>query len=82
MHGRCSGGSGVARRLIALSRCAMAGAIGAMAATIVANLLGDRTLGRAITFALCHVERHPHGWLIERHLSGFNLTGCAGLWDC
>ena len=42
-------------------------AIGAMAATIVANLLGDRTFAGAITFALCNAgEAILTAGLIER----------------
>src|SRR5712675_535789 len=51
-------------------------AIGAMAATIVANLLGDRTFAGAITFALCHAgEAILTAGLIERQFGpGFNLN--------
>jgi PAS domain S-box-containing protein len=50
-------------------------AIGAMAATIVANLLGDRTFAGAITFALCNVgEAILTAGLIERQFgSDFGL---------
>jgi PAS domain S-box-containing protein len=50
-------------------------AIGAMAATIVANLLGDRTLASAIIFALCNVgEAMLAAGLIERQFgSDFSL---------
>ena len=50
-------------------------AIGAMAATIVANLLGDRTFAGAITFALCNAgEALLTAGLIERQFgSDFSL---------
>src|SRR6266446_4910210 len=50
-------------------------AIGAAAATIVANLLSDRTLAGAVTFALCNVgEALLAAGLIERQFgSGFAL---------
>src|SRR6266446_4781347 len=50
-------------------------AIGAMAATIVANLLGDRTFAGAITFALCNAgEAMLTAVLIERQFgSDFSL---------
>jgi PAS domain S-box-containing protein len=50
-------------------------AIGAMAATIVANLLGDRTVWSAIAFALCNAgEAVFAAALIERYFgSNFNL---------
>ena len=50
-------------------------AIGAAAATIVANLLGDRTLAGAVTFALCNAgEALLAAGLIERQFgSGFAL---------
>jgi PAS domain S-box-containing protein len=50
-------------------------AIGAMAATIVANLLGDRTFAGAITFALCNAgEAMLTAGLIERQFgSDFSL---------
>ncbi len=50
-------------------------AIGAMAATIVANLLGDRTLAAATTFALCNAgEAMLTAGLIERRFgSDFSL---------
>jgi signal transduction histidine kinase len=42
-------------------------AIGAMVATIVANLLGDRTLLSAIVFALCNAgEALLTAWIVER----------------
>jgi PAS domain S-box-containing protein len=49
--------------------------IGAMAATIVANLLGDRTFAGAITFALCNAgEAILMAGLIERQFgSDFSL---------
>src|SRR5947208_4835787 len=50
-------------------------AIGAMASTIVANLLGDRTFAGAITFALCNAgEAILAAGLIERQFgSDFSL---------
>jgi PAS domain S-box-containing protein len=50
-------------------------AIGAMAATIVANLLGDRTFAGAITFALCNAgEAILTAGLVERQFgSDFSL---------
>ena len=50
-------------------------AIGAAAATIVANLFGDRTLAAAVTFALCNAgEALLAAGLIERQFgSGFAL---------
>src|SRR5216683_4435563 len=50
-------------------------AAGAIAATIVANLLGDRTLLGSIAFALCNAgEAVLTAWLIERHFGpGFSL---------
>src|SRR6266581_5136832 len=50
-------------------------AVGTMVATIVANLLGDRTLWAAIVFALCNAgEAVLTAGLIERHFgSGFSL---------
>ena len=69
--------SGVAAgALIALGpRAKWPVAIGAAAATIVANLLGDRTLAGAVTFALCNAgEALLAAGLIERQFgSGFAL---------
>ena len=50
-------------------------ALGVMAATVTANLLGDRNIASAIVFALCNAgEAVIIAWLIERHLGpGFNL---------
>jgi PAS domain S-box-containing protein len=50
-------------------------ALGVVAATIVANLIGDRNLPAAIVFALCNAgEAVLIAWLIERHFgSGFGL---------
>jgi integral membrane sensor domain MASE1 len=50
-------------------------ALGVMAATIVANLMGDRNLAAAITFAVCNAgEAAAIAWLIERFLgANFNL---------
>jgi PAS domain S-box-containing protein len=43
-------------------------AIGAAVATIVANLMGDRTLLSAVVFALCNAgEALLAGWLIQRY---------------
>ena len=51
-------------------------ALGVMAATVVANLLGDRNLGSAIVFALCNAgEALIIAWLIEQRFgSGFSLN--------
>jgi PAS domain S-box-containing protein len=69
--------SGVAAGvLIALGRGARwPVAIGAMAATIAANLFGDRTLAGAVTFALCNAgEAILTAGLIERQFgSDFSL---------
>jgi len=50
-------------------------AVGAAVATIVANLMGDRTLMSAIVFALCNAgEALLAGWLIQRYFgSDFDL---------
>jgi PAS domain S-box-containing protein len=50
-------------------------AAGAMVATIVANLMGDRTFMGSIVFALCNAgEAVLAGWLIERYFGlGFSL---------
>ena len=50
-------------------------AFGVMAATIAANLLGDRNLASAIVFALCNAgEALLIAWLIENHFgSDFSL---------
>jgi PAS domain S-box-containing protein len=50
-------------------------AVGAIAATIVANLLGDRTVWSSLAFALCNAgEAVLTAWIIERHFgSGFTL---------
>ena len=61
--------SGVASGvLIALGpRARLPVAVGAMAATIVANLMGDRTLFSAVVFGLCNAgEALLTAWLIER----------------
>src|SRR6516225_4643056 len=43
-------------------------AAGAMAATIVANVMGDRTLFSAVIFGLCNAgEALLTAWLIERY---------------
>src|ERR1700720_2435992 len=69
--------SGVAAGvLIALGpRARLPVAAGAMVATIVANLMGDRTLLSAVVFALCNAgEALLAAWLIERFFGlGFNL---------
>src|SRR3984893_12228589 len=69
--------SGVASGvLIALGpRARLPVAAGAMAATIVANLMGDRTLSSAVVFGLCNAgEALLTAWLIERYFGlGFNL---------
>ena len=62
--------SGVASGvLIALGpRARLPVAAGAMAATIVANLMGDRTLLSAVVFGLCNAgEALLTAWLIERY---------------
>ena len=50
-------------------------AVGVMAATVTANLLGDRNVGSAIVFALCNAgEAMIIAWLIEYHFgSVFSL---------
>jgi PAS domain S-box-containing protein len=50
-------------------------ATGVMAATVAANLLGDRNLGSAVAFALCNAgEAVLIAWLIQRQLgSQFKL---------
>ena len=50
-------------------------ALGVVAATIVANLIGDRSVPAAIVFGLCNAaEAMLIAWLIERYLgSGFRL---------
>ena len=69
--------SGVAAGvLIALGpRARLPVAAGAMVATIVANLMGDRTLLSAVVFALCNAgEALLTAWLIEHFFGlGFNL---------
>jgi integral membrane sensor domain MASE1 len=69
--------SGVAAGvLIALGRHArLPVAAGAMVATIVANLMGDRTFLSAVVFALCNAgEALLTAWLIENYFgSSFNL---------
>src|SRR6185312_7907450 len=69
--------SGVAAGvLIALGpRARLPVAAGAMVATIVANLMGDRTLFGAVVFALCNAgEALLTAWLIERYFGlDFNL---------
>ena len=56
--------------LIALGRSARAPvALGAMVATLVANLMGDRTIWSATAFAVCNaVEALLTAWLIERYV--------------
>src|SRR5215813_8484511 len=69
--------SGVASGvLIALGpRARLPVAAGAMVATVVANLMGDRTLFSAVVFALCNAgEALLMAWLIERYFGlDFNL---------
>src|SRR5713101_3171273 len=50
-------------------------AVGVVAATVSANLMGDRNFGAAILFALCNAgEAMIIAWLIEYHFgSGFSL---------
>jgi signal transduction histidine kinase/CheY-like chemotaxis protein len=62
--------------LIALGpRARLSVAAGAMAATIVANLMGDRNIWSTIVFALCNAgEAVLTAWLIEHYLGpSFNL---------
>jgi PAS domain S-box-containing protein len=62
--------------MIALGRSARVPvALGAMVATIVANLMGDRTVGSATAFAFCNAgEALLTAWLIERYVgSRFTL---------
>ena len=62
--------------LIALGpRARRSVAVGTMAATIVANLLGDRNLASTVVFALSNAgEAVLTAWLIERYFGrGFNL---------
>src|ERR1700731_1103754 len=56
-------------------RARFPGAAGAMAATILANLMGDRTLFSAVVFGLCNAgEALLTAWLIERYFGlGFDL---------
>ena len=69
--------SGVAAGvLIALGpRARLPVAVGAMVATIVANLMGDRTLFSAVVFGLCNAgEALLTAWLIEHYFGlDFNL---------
>lgn len=68
--------SGVAAgAMIALgSRARLPVAVGAAVATIVANLMGDRTLLSAVVFALCNAgEALLTGWLILRYF-GANFS--------
>ena len=68
--------SGIAAgALIALGPAArLPVAAGAAVATIVANLMGDRTLMGAIIFALCNAgEALLAGWLIDRYF-GLNFS--------
>jgi PAS domain-containing protein len=52
-----------------------------MAATIAANLLGDRNLGSALVFALCNAgEAILVAWLIERYFGpGFRLDSALNV---
>jgi PAS domain S-box-containing protein len=62
--------------MIALgSKSRMPVTLGVIAATVVANLTGDRNLPAAVAFALCNAgEAVLIAWLIERFTgSGFNL---------
>ena len=62
--------------IIALGRSArLPVALGVMAATVTANLLGDRNLASSIVFGLCNAgEAMLIAWLIEHHFgSGFSL---------
>jgi PAS domain S-box-containing protein len=63
--------------LIALGRDARVPvALGAMVATLIANVMGDRNVWSAAAFALCNAgEAVLAAWLIERYFgSGFNLN--------
>src|SRR5580704_690403 len=55
--------------------------VGTMAATIVANLLGDRNLGGAVLFALCNAgEAVLAAWLIGRFFGpDFTLRKLGGV---
>ena len=55
---------------------------GAMLATIVANLLGDRSLSSAVVFAVCNAgEALLTAWLIERKFgSNSRLATCVKYW--
>ena len=55
--------------------CEIAGGNGTVVATIVANLLGDRSLASAILFAICNSgEAVLTAWLVENQFgSGFTL---------
>src|SRR6267143_3815429 len=71
--------------LIALRRDArLPVAAGAMVATIIANLMGDRNVWGATAFALCNAgEALLAAWLIERYFGpGFASAGCAMCWGC
>jgi PAS domain S-box-containing protein len=68
--------SGVAAgTLVALGpRARVPVAVGAAVATIVANLMGDRTLVSAFVFAICNAgEALLTGWLIQRYF-GLNFA--------
>ena len=68
--------SGVAAgALVALGpRARLPVAVGAAVATIVANLMGDRTLVSALVFAICNAgEALLAGWLIQRYF-GLNFA--------
>ena len=58
--------------------------VGTMAATIVANLFGDRNLWSAALFALCNAgEAVLTAWLIERYFGLISdWAGCPMCWDC
>ena len=76
-RGRVLARSGVAAGvLIALGpRARLPVAAGAIVATILANLMGDRTLFGAVVFGLCNAgEALLTAWLIEHYFGlGFNL---------
>ena len=57
---------------------------GTMAATIVANLLGDRTIWSALVFAVCNAgEAVIVAGLIERYLGRPSASGgYSTCWDC
>src|SRR5215472_9331642 len=68
--------------LIALGpRARISVAVGAIAATILANLLGDRNIWSTIFFAVCNAgEALLAAWLIEHFFGpGFRAAQCTGI---